>query len=183
MAYNFKQFDDRCEQMRDWLSKEFAQIRTGRATPALIDGVRVDSYGARVPLSQVGSVGVEDARTLRISLWDPSQIKAVEKALVDADLGISVVTDEKGLRVVFPELTSDRRDQLIKLSKTKLEEARVSLRGARDDAMKEIDALKKSSEIGEDEQFNLKEELQKKVDAMNTAFNQMLEKKEQEIHQ
>lgn len=183
MAYQFTEFDGRTKELIDWLSTEFTQIRTGRATPALIDGIKVDSYGAKVPLQQVGSVGVEDARTLRVSLWDPSQIKDVEKAIINADLGISVMTDEKGLRVVFPELTADRREQLIKLAKTKLEEARVSLRGARDDAMKEIDTLKKNGEMGENEQFNLKEILQKRVDETNGSLNDMLAAKEKEITQ
>lgn len=183
MAYQFTEFDERRKELVDWLSKEFSQIRTGRATPALIDGIKVDSYGAKVPLQQVGSVGVEDARTLRVSLWDPGQIKDVEKAIIDADLGISVVTDDKGLRVVFPELTHERREQLIKIAKGKLEDARVSLRGARDDAMKEIEKLKKDGEIGEDEQFTFKEELQERVDKTNKELDEMQKNKETEINQ
>lgn len=181
MAYNFKNFDTRSGEIVDWLVREFSGIRTGRATPMLLDLIHVESYGTRVPLNQVGSVNVEDPRTLRISVWDQSQIRAVEKAISEANLGISVVVDGAGLRVIFPELTGERRVQLIKLAKAKLEEARVSIRGARDDTMKEIDVLHKSGGMSEDERFTTKEELQKRVDAKNTALQSVYETKEKEI--
>lgn len=183
MAYNFKHFDTRGAEIVDWLSREYSGIRTGRATPMLLDLIQVESYGTRVPINQVGSVNVEDARTLRISVWDQSQIRAVEKAITEADLGISVVADSSGLRVIFPELTGERRMQLLKLAKAKLEEARVSIRSARDEAMKEIDAAQKAGELSEDERFAAKEELQKRVDAKNAALLSAYETKEKEIEQ
>jgi ribosome recycling factor len=136
-----------------------------------------------VPIVQVGSVSVEDARTLRISVWDQTAIKAVEKSLTEADLGVSVVADSSGLRVIFPELTSERRVQLLKIAKAKLEESRVSLRGARDEAIKEIDALEKGGEMSQDEKFTAKEDIQKKVDGFNSALGTQLELKEKEINQ
>jgi ribosome recycling factor len=99
-----------------------------------------------VPLQQVGSLSVEDAKTIRISVWDHGAIKNVEKALMEADLGISVVADSSGLRAIFPELTSERRVQLLKLAKSKLEDARISIRTAREDAIKEMDRLEKEGE-------------------------------------
>lgn len=165
-----------------WLEKEFASIRTGRATPMLLDLVQVESYGTRVPIQQVGSISVEDARTLRISVWDQSVIKAVEKAITEADLGISLVTDGSGIRAIFPELTSERRVQLMKIAKAKLEEARVSLRGMRDEEIKKIDSMQKSAEISEDQKFTAKEELQKKVDFFNNSLGNLLELKEKEIN-
>ncbi len=164
-----------------WLDKEFASIRTGQATPALLDGIRVESYGSFLPLNQVGSVGVEDARTLRISPWDQSQVKAVEKAISDADLGLSVVTDSSGVRVIFPELTGERRQQLVKLAKSKLEDARVSVRALRDEAMKAIDAAEKAGDISQDEKFAQKEDVQKHVDATNRALEARFAEKEGEI--
>lgn len=180
--YNIKSFVTRGEEIVAWLEREFAGVRTGRATPALLDLVQVESYGTRVPIVQVGSVSVEDARTLRISVWDQSAIKAVEKAITEADLGVSVVSDSSGLRVIFPELTSERRTQLLKIAKAKLEESRVSLRGARDEAIKEIDSLQKSGDISEDQKFAAKEDLQKKVDSFNTTLSNLLDLKEKEIN-
>lgn len=182
MAYNTKNFEARGKEIQDWLEKEFGSIRTGRATPMLLDLVQVESYGTKVPIVQVGSITVEDPRTLRVSVWDQSQVKAVEKAITDADLGVSVVSDGNGIRAIFPELTSERRTQLLKIAKSKLEESRVSIRAARDEAVKEIDALQKSGDLSEDEKFSAKEDLQKKVDACNNALNTSFELKEKEIN-
>ena len=181
MAYNFSTFDARTNDIVDWLSKEFSVIRTGQATPALFDGIQVDSYGAKVPMNQVANIGVEDARTLRISPWDASQLQAIEKALMDADLGVSVSSDDSGVRASFPELTSERRDQLIKVAKNKLEEARVSIRSARDDEMKKIEALQKEGVMSEDEKFGAKDSLQKKVDAANAKLEEQFTTKETEV--
>ncbi|MBX9906595.1 ribosome recycling factor [Patescibacteria group bacterium] len=181
MTYDFKHFDTKLTEAKEWLVREFAAVRTGRATPALLDMVHVESYGTRVPLVQVGSVGNEDARTLRITLWDKGQIKAVEKAITDANLGVSVMSDDKGIRVIFPELTSDRRVQLMKLAKAKLEESRVAVRKARDEVMKDIEAKEKEGEMSEDDKFRVKEDVQKRVDLANRGFDEMLTKKEAEI--
>lgn len=183
MAYDFKPFETKLRETQEWLTREFSTVRTGRASSALLDMVHVESYGSRVPLNQVGSVGNEDARTLRITLWDKSQIKSVEKAIVDANLGLSVVSDDKGIRVIFPELTSERRAQLMKLAKAKLEEARVAIRKARDEAMKDLDALEKAGEMGEDEKFRSKEDVQKRVDVANKSLDEALSRKEAEITQ
>jgi len=183
MAYDFKSFDTRRTEAVEWLAREFSAVRTGRATPSLLDLVQVESYGVRVPIIQVGSVSNEDARTLRISLWDKKQIKDVERALVEADLGVSVVSDDSGLRVMFPTLTSERRVQLQKLAKAKYEDARVTLRKVRDEIMKELDQKVKESEISEDEKFRLREEVQKRIDATNATFETMLARKEEEIAQ
>lgn len=174
-------FDSRTKEIINWLTNEYASIRTGQATPALLDSVKVESYGSLVPLNQVGSVGVEDARTLRISPWDASQIAAIETALREADLGISVSTDSAGLRVAFPELTSERRAQLLKLAKQKLEDARVSVRSVRDEHMKAFDKQEKDGEISKDEQFSKREAIQKKVDETNKQLELLYTKKEEEI--
>ncbi len=165
----------------EWLDKEFSTIRTGQATPTLLDGVRVESYGSMLPLNQVGSVGIEDARTLRISPWDATQVKAVEKAIADANLGLSVMADSSGVRVIFPELTGERRQQLVKLAKSKLEDARVSVKAVRDDIMKAIDAAEKSGDMSQDDKFTQKEEAQKLVDAANRALEARFGEKEAEI--
>lgn len=169
--------------VEEWLQKEYSGIRTGQANPGLLDAVRVESYGTLVPLQQVGSLSIEDARTLRLSLWDSSQVKAVEKALQDADLGISVVSDSAGVRVVFPELTSERRAQLLKLAKSKLEDARVSVKAIRDEAMKELERQFKASEISEDDKFSGKEKIQKAIDDSNAKLEAYCSRKEKELEQ
>lgn len=183
MAYSFTAFDARTKEVVEWLVKEYTAVRTGRATPALLDSVQVESYGARVPLMQVGSVGVEDPRTLRISAWDAGQVKAIEKAITDADLGVSVTTDDRGIRVTFPELTSERRTQLLKIAKAKLEDARVSLRAARDEVVRDLEQKEKASELTEDEKFRAKGDLQKRMDKANEQLDALLTKKETEISQ
>lgn len=181
MAYNFLDLKQNIEGVQDWLQKEYLGIRTGRATPALLDGILVDSYGSKLPINQVATVGVEDARTLRISPWDASQVKAIEKAIVDANLGISVSTDTLGSRVSFPELTAERRGVLIKLLKDKLEDARISLRSERDKVWSDIQKKEKDGEISEDEKFIYKEEMQKIVDEGTKKLEETASKKEVEI--
>ncbi len=173
----------RLEDISEWLQKEYAGIRTGQANPGLLDAVKVDSYGTRVSLQQVGSVGIEDARTLRISLWDTSQVPAVEKAIRDADLGVSVVSDSAGLRVIFPELTSERRAQLLKLAKSKLEDARVSVRSVRDEVMKSLEAAFKANEVSEDDKFSGKDKIQKQVEEINLKLEGLFMRKEKELQQ
>lgn len=171
----------RLQDVQAWLSLQYAGIRTGQATPALLDSVKVENYGSMMPINQVGSVGVEDARTLRISTWDAGTIPAIEKAVQEADLGVSVSTDSSGLRVIFPELTSERREQLLKLAKQKLEDARVSVKAVRDDTKKEIDRLQKEGEISEDDKFSQMDTMQKEIEAANKKLEELYTQKETEI--
>jgi ribosome recycling factor len=168
-------------EAKDWLQKEFIGIRTGQASPALLDAVKVESYGAMMPLNQVGTIGIEDARTLRVSVWDASVVKAAEEAVRDSELGVSVVGDSSGLRVIFPELTSERRQQLLKLAKSKFEDARISVRALRDDAMKAIEKSEKAGDIGEDEKFTKKEAIQSAVDEANQSLESLFLQKESEL--
>jgi len=179
--YDFKPFEKKIAEITDRLGKELAGIRTGRATPMILDSVFVESYGTRMSLNQVANISVEDARTLRVTPWDQSQAKEIEKAITVANLGLSVGADEKGVRVFFPELTADRRTSLMKLAKEKLEEIRTSLRGARDDVWNDIQKREKEGTLSEDDKFRTKDEMQKRVDAANKAFDAALERKEKEI--
>lgn len=181
MTYDFSQLKQKIEDTQEWLKKEFQGIRTGRATPALLDNIQIESFGTRVPLIQVGNVGVEDARTLRVNVWNAEQVKDVEKAITDANLGVGVAPDESGVRVTFPELTSERRSMLIKLSKDKLEEARISLRNERDNVWSDIQKQEKDGEMSEDEKFGGKDEMQKLIDGGNKALDVLGKKKEDEI--
>jgi ribosome recycling factor len=183
MTYDFKALDEQVKETEEWLVRELSGIRTGRAAPALLDNVKADAYGVRTPLAQIGSVTIEDARTLRIVPWDKSLNKAVEKAITEADLGVSVGTDDLGLRVFFPELTAERRTLLLKLAHEKIEQAKVTLRGHRAQALKELDATEKEGGIGKDEIIRLKEEVQKKMDAGTAALEVLSKRKHDEISQ
>jgi ribosome recycling factor len=181
MAYDFKPFEKKITHISEHLAKELAGVRTGRAAPAILDAVLVESYGSRVPVSQVATISTEDARTLRVSPWDVANAKEIEKAITLANLGLSVALDERGVRVAFPELTSERRTQLGKLAKEKVEEAKTSLRSARDEVWSDIQKQEKDGKMGEDDKFRAKDEMQKRVDAGNKQFDEMLARKEKEI--
>jgi ribosome recycling factor len=174
--------ESKLAEVEKWLVGEFSGIRTGQATPALLDSVKVESYGSFMALNQVASLGIEDARTLRIAPWDASLVKAIETAIRDADLGVSVVADSSGVRIIFPDLTSERRTQLQKLAKAKLEEARVAVRAVREDAMKTLDKKEKEGEISEDDKFKGRDVIQKKVDSANLALEALYAKKDTQIH-
>ena len=183
MAYDFSKLKANIKETEEWLVRELAGVRTGRATPSLLDGVKAEAYGARTPLRELAAVSVEDARTLRIIPWDRSIGKAIEKGITDADLGIGVSTDDQGLRVTFPELTSERRVQLSKIAGDKAEQAKVTLRSHRTDAIKEIEAAEKEGGMGEDEVKRLKAEVQKLIDTGSESLTEILKRKEAEIAQ
>lgn len=168
-------------EILNWLDKEFLSIRTGQATPTLLDSVKVENYGAFMPINQVASVGTEDARTLRVSPWDIKMVAVIEKAITDANLGVSLATDSSGVRVIFPELTGERRQQLIKLSKNKLEEARVSVKHVRDDVMKLIDKAQKDGDLSEDDKFSRKEAVQSEIESTNKKLENLFAEKELQI--
>lgn len=162
---------------KEWLSRELGQISTGRATPALLDGVRVEAYGSVQPLKNVASIAIEDPKTLRISPWDKSQIKDIERGIYASDLGFSVATDDQGIRVIVPVLTTERRMQLARVAKDKLEEARIAIRKARESMQNVL----KDAGLSEDQLRSAKDELQKKVDEANQALEDLFKKKESEI--
>lgn len=181
MAYNFTQFKTRAGEIEEWIKAEFATLRTGRATPSILDHITVESYGSRIAIAHVSAITIEDARTLRISPWDKSQTKSIESAIVKADLGLGVSTDDVGLRVSFPQLTTERRAGILRVAKEKLEEARVSLRKERESLLADLKQSKSNGEISEDEVFKTKDDLQKLVDEANAKYDALFAKKEIEL--
>ena len=181
MNYDFKSFDTKLAGAREWLAREYRGLRTGRASPSILDGVSVSAYGSMAPLKQVANVGIEDARTLRVSPYDASLAKDIERAISAANLGIGTTADSSGVRVTFPELTSERREQLVKVAKHKLEEGRTAIRVARDETWKDVQEKEREGKLTEDDKFSLKEELQKKVDAANGELEKAFEAKEKEM--
>ncbi len=182
MSYDFTSLDTKLKGAQEWLSREYQGLRTGRATPAILDSISVQAYGSMTPLKQIAMISVEDARSLRIQAFDPSIIKDIERAISAADLGVGTGSDASGVRVTFPELSTERREQLIKLAKAKLEDARTTVRVARDEAWKEIQAAEKEGGMSEDDKFRLKEEMQKKIDAANAELEKVFDKKETEMN-
>ncbi len=164
-----------------WLQKEYASLRTGRSTPQILDSIQVDSYGSKMAINQLANISIEDARSLRITPWDKTISKAIDTAIREANLGLSVAVDDAGLRVSFPELTADRRAGLVKLAKQKLEEARIRVRTEREKVHSDLDKQEKDGKVGKDDAFRSKTELQKLVDDLNKKLEEMFIKKEKEI--
>ena len=163
------------------MGKEYAQLNIGRASPSVLDGVSVESYGSYMPLKNVASVAIEDPKTLRVAPWDKSQIKGIEKAIAGANLGLSVATDDTGIRVIFPQLTTETRYTLVKVLKEKLEERRIAVRREREKVLEDIEAKEKEGKMNEDDEFRSKEELQKIVNETNKNLEAIFERKEKEV--
>lgn len=179
--FNFNELKEGAKGIEEWLAKELSVIRTGKAAPAILDFVQVEAYGSKMAIKELANVVIEDAKTIRVEPWDANVGKAIEKAITTSNLGLSVAPFEKGLRIIFPDLTAERREQFIKVVKAKLEEARVSLRGLRDKTGKLIDEKEKAGGMGEDDKFRFKEEMQKIIDEGNKKLEELANKKELEI--
>ena len=176
--------DQALEQMNksvEATKENFMGIRTGRANPALLNGIMGDYYGAPTPIKAVASIGVPEPRTLSVTPFDASQANAVEKAIRDSDLGVSPNRDGNVIRVTMPELTEDRRKEYVKLAKTKAEEGKVAVRNIRRKTKESIDKSVKDGEIGEDEGDRLQKELDKVTKQVTDSLDALLEGKQKEI--
>ena len=176
-----KDLETRMQAAVDLLSREFAGVRTGRANTALLDGVRVEAYGAHQPVSQMASLSVPDPRTLLIQPWDASQIGAIEKAILKSDLGLTPSSDGKLIRLVMPTLTEERRKQLAKTVGKFAEDARVAIRNVRRDANDRLKALAKDKKVSQDEERRGHDQIQKTTDRFVAKIDELAKKKEQEI--
>jgi len=179
--YNFSPFKIKLAEVEDWLGREYLGVRTGKATPAVLDSVMVESYGAKTPLRHIAAIGIEDARTIRVTPWDKGQLRAIQTAIEAANLGLSVAPDSVGLRVIFPALTEERRKMLSKLTGDKLEDARISVRQEREKVWEEIQNEEKAGKLSEDDKFRSKDELQKLIDEANKKLEELADKKNKEI--
>ena len=173
--------DTRMAKALEALAGRLCKIRTGRAQPALLDGIMVDYYGSPTPLRQVAQVNVEDARTLKLSVFDRNAIKAVEKAIQQSDLGLNPVVAGVEIRVPLPPLTEERRKDLVKVVKGEVEQAKVEIRNIRRDANDKIKALQKDKQISEDEQRSGEEKIQKATDAAIKKADELLDAKQKEL--
>jgi len=176
-----KDLEARMAAALDALSREFASVRTGRASASLLDGIRVDYYGTMTPISQMASVSVPDARTITIQPWEANQLKEIEKAIIKSDLGITPNNDGKLLRLSMPSLTEERRKQLAKSVGKVAEEGRVAVRNVRREANDRLKALARDKKLSEDEERRGHDVIQKTTDKYITKVDELLKKKEQEI--
>ncbi len=163
------------------LKTELSGLRTGRASAHLLDPVMVDAYGAQMPLNQVATVSVPEPRLLSVQVWDKSMVKAVEKAIVDSNLGLSPATEGQVLRLRIPELNEERRKELVKVAHKYAEAAKVAVRHVRRDGLDIVKKLEKNHEISEDDHKRLDHDVQKATDAMIAEIDQLLAAKEKEI--
>jgi len=181
MQYNFSNFKLEIKKIEEFLGKEYSQLNIGRASPMILDGISVDSYGSRVSLKNVASISIEDPKTLRIIPWDKNLIKEIEKAIISSNLGLSVSVDGSGIRIIFPQLTTETRQKLVKVLKDKLEESRITVRKERERIWDDIQAQEKQVKITEDEKFKAKDELQKIIDETNNNLEIIFNTKEKEV--
>jgi len=163
------------------LQKELATIRTGRAHPGLVEHLRVDYYGAPTPLNQLATINVPEPRLLVIQPWDRQSLGAIEKAIHKADLGLNPINDGNVIRLAIPQLTEERRKELAKVVRKKVEEGRVAVRNVRRDCHDELRRLQKEKEISEDAQFRAQEDLQKLTDGFIEEVERVGEEKEAEL--
>lgn len=163
--------------------REFSEIRTGRASPSLVEGIRVEYYGAPLPLKQIASITIPDARLIVIQPWDKSILGEIERAILKSDLGVNPTCDGKLIRINIPQLSQERREELAKIVKKMAEEGRVSLRTIRRDAKEEIEKLEKDKHITEDEKFKGIDDLDKLTNNYIKKIDEILANKEKELIQ
>lgn len=163
------------------LQNELAAIRTGRANPASLENILIESYGAKTPLKQLASISVPEARCLIVQPWDKNITKDIEKAITQANLGLQVVNEGSLLRVIVPQLTEESRQELVRLLKEKLEKGRIAVRQLRDKIKDEIIEKERAGELTEDDRYTLQKELDELTNEYNTKIKELGEKKEREI--
>ena len=180
MDSRLQQYEDKMKKAFEFLESDYAAIRAGRANPHVLDKLRVDYYGTPTPIQQVGNVTVPEARIIQIAPWEKSLLKEIEKAILTSDIGINPTNDGSVIRLVFPELTEERRKDLVKDVKKKAEESKVAIRNIRRDGN---DAFKKiaKAEVSEDEVKQLEDELQKLTDKFIKNVDALMETKSKEI--
>ncbi|MCD7907998.1 MAG: ribosome recycling factor [Clostridium sp.] len=176
-----KKYEDKMNKTLDVLEDEFGAIRAGRANPHVLDKIKVDYYGTPTPLQQVGNISVPEARMIVIQPWEKSLIKAIEKAILTSDLGINPNNDGNAIRLIFPELTEERRKELAKDVKKKGDQAKVAIRNIRRDAMDAFKKMEKGGDMSEDDRDLAKEKMQKLTDKMIEKIDKAVEVKTKEI--
>ena len=178
---DYTKIEEKMEKAINMLTEKFAEVRAGRANPAVLNKVKVDYYGTPTPINQMAGISVPEARLIVIQPWDVSQIKEIEKAILASDIGINPNNDGKVIRLAFPELNEERRKEIVKDIKRMAEEAKVGVRAARRDGIDEAKAKQKEGEITEDEEKQAEVEIQKLTDKKVEEIDRILNEKEKDI--
>ena len=183
MALNsvLKEIEESMKKAVEATRREFGELRSGRANPKMVEGIRVDYYGTLTLLKDIATISIPEAKLLVINPWDPNSVKNIEKAILQSDLGITPIVDGKLIRLIVPPLSEERRAELVKLVKKIAEEGKISLRTIRRDAKDKIKALEKNKKISEDDKFKGEEQLQKLTDKYTKEIDRILEDKEKEL--
>jgi len=173
--------EDKMKKAEEAVIREFSEVRTGRANPHLVEGIKIDYYGTPTLLKQLASISVPDARLIVIQPWDPSAIQEIEKAILKSNLGLNPVNDGKVVRVPIPQLSKERREEMIKMVKELTEKGRVSLRTIRRDSNDLIKKVEQEKKVSEDDRFKTQEEIQKLTDRHIANIDNLLKEKEKEL--
>ena len=181
MSLEYTEFERKMKRTCEFLSEQLAAVRAGKANPAVLDRITVDYYGTATPINQIATISTPDARSLLIQPWDASALKGIEKAILASDLGINPQNDGRAIRLIFPQLTEERRRELAKQVKKYAEEAKVAVRNIRRDAVEKFKAEKKKSEITEDDLKIAEKDLQKLTDDYIKEVERICEAKEKEL--
>ncbi|OPX30744.1 MAG: ribosome recycling factor [Candidatus Omnitrophica bacterium 4484_171] len=176
-----KEIEESMKKAIEATKREFGELRSGRANPKMVEGIRVNYYGTPTLLKDISTISIPEAKLLVINPWDPNSVKDIEKAILQSDLGITPIMDGKIIRLIIPPLSEERRSELIKLVKKIAEEGKISLRTIRRDAKDKIKVLEKNKKISEDDRFKGEEELQKLTDKYTKEIDKILEDKKKEL--
>jgi len=176
-----KEIEDSMRKAIEATKRELAELRSGRANPKMVEGIRVNYYGTPTLLKEIATIGVPEARMVVISPYDPSAVKEIEKSILQSELGITPMTDGKIIRLIVPPLSEERREELVKIVKKVVEEGKVSVRTVRRDGKEKIKLLEKNKKVSEDDRFKLEEELQKITDNYIKDIDKIYEEKEKEL--
>ena len=179
----FRETEEEMKKALLAVEREFSELRTGRANPKIVEGLRINYYGTPTLLKEIASISVPEARLIVIHPWDPNVIKDIEKAIFESNLGITPSNDGKVVRLVVPPLSAERREELIKLARKIAEEGRISVRTIRKEANQKLKDLEKEKKISEDDRFKAQEEIQKLTDKYIEEIDKVLETKEKELQQ
>ena len=183
MTIEFNSYEEKMDKTLNNLKKEYLGLRTGRASASLLEPVAVDAYGAKVPINQVGNINVPESRLITVQVWDESLVQSVEKAIRNSELGLNPMIEGNNIRVPIPELSQERRIEIVKVASKYSEDAKITVRNIRRDAMDKIKEEEKQKSISKDESFQFSEQIQKLTDKYVEKIENIFQDKEKDILQ
>ena len=179
--FDLKIYEEKMEKTVDILKREFAGLRTGRASTSLLDSISIEAYGSKVPLNQVSNISVPESRLLTVQVWDDSLVNTVENSIRNSNLGLNPMIEGSLIRIPIPELSEERRIEIVKIASKYSEDSKISIRNIRRDAMEKIESLEKNKEISQDELFKFSDKIQKMTDSLVEKIETLFVDKEKDI--